>query len=199
MHKQRVRDIVARIHGELTIAPTAPSMPPPSTATTSENQTTVEVKSEIAVSEQVEIPFVPASERQQTKLVTTTTTEKDTIVVVGKPQRKKRKKERKAADASGTGSPQLESEEAADATAFDYSAVSNILDEASDHEPDASVGSGRKRKQKQRQRQGKGIQYHTRYVGLTCTFVGPPDTSAFRAPPKAPAEVRRGNQSRTFR
>ncbi|KAI0088479.1 hypothetical protein BDY19DRAFT_1007236 [Irpex rosettiformis] len=178
VHKQRVRDIVARIHGELVIAPSAPSLP---LNATSEIQTTIEAKSEAGITGQVEMAFVPAHEREGKRLVTTVTAEKDTIVIVGQPQRKKRKRDKKTAQTSDTAHAKLESEEAADTTAFDYSTVPNILDDGSDHEPDANAGGPRKRKQKQRGGQG------------------PPDTTGFRAPPKAPAEVRRGNQSRTFR
>ena len=167
---------------------------------TPEIQTIAEVKSEaVAVAGQVEIPFVPANERQVNKLVTA---EKDgAIVVVGQPQRKKRKKDKKAADASGSASPKPESDEAAGTTPFDYSTVSNILDEGSEHEPDTTVESGRKRKQKQKQRPGRGERKATwSRVNIRLTaLLAPPDTSAFRAPPKAPAEVRRGNQSRTFK
>ncbi|KAI0345691.1 hypothetical protein BDW22DRAFT_1426352 [Trametopsis cervina] len=170
---QRVRDVVARIHGGLSIAPAMPSLPAASASIAAEESGNMEVVPE-TITEQVEIPFVPANERQD-KRAAVVETVADTIVVVGQPQRKKRKREKKAADVSNV---QRESEQPAADAEFDYSTVSNILDEGSDHEPAGPVGGPRKRKQK-----GQG---HV-------------DHGGFRAPPKAPSEVRRGNQSRTFR
>lgn len=149
-HRLKVRDVVARIHGTLVIAPSAPTCPSStSSGTSSADLGRVELSTD-TVADQIEIPFVPAGERQgQPRGVETV---KDTIVVVGQPARKKRKREKKipvGASASVSATPpREESEPAKDETPFDYSAVSNILDDGSDHEPTDVAGSARKRKQR---------------------------------------------------
>jgi exosome complex exonuclease RRP6 len=149
VRKERVQETVKRIHGSLSIVPTAPSAPlRPSEKPISEEPTPEEVAG------QIEIPFVPADERHETAAMATIETVKDTIIVVGQPQRKKRKREKKASRASTMTSPNAEAAAEVDDVEFDYTAVSNILDEGSDHEPDATLGSGRKRKQKQK-KQGR--------------------------------------------
>ncbi|EKM49624.1 uncharacterized protein PHACADRAFT_214164 [Phanerochaete carnosa HHB-10118-sp] len=159
LHRKRLQDVVSRIHGSLAIAPSVPKIVAPAAAAVAEQAE--------EVPGQVEMPFVPASERQETARTVTAETAKDSIVVVGQSQRKKRKR---------VAAVNVEREGEVEET-FDYSTVSNILDEGSDHEPEA-VGGGRKRRQKT---QGRF------------------DYGGFRAPPKAHSEVKSGNQSRTFK
>ncbi|KAI0700067.1 ribonuclease H-like domain-containing protein [Cytidiella melzeri] len=172
LRKQRVQDV----HGRLVTGPAAPSITlPPKVADSASAESARE-----NIPGQAEMPFVPAKERQEINPAAVVTTVKDAIVVVGQPQGKKRKRDKKAAGSSVVAMPRAESEIAAASTPFDYTAVSNILDDGSDHEPETTLGGGRKRKQKHKAQ-------------------GQPEQGGFRAPPKAPSEVRRGNQSRTFK
>ncbi|GJE91818.1 Exosome complex exonuclease rrp6 [Phanerochaete sordida] len=165
---RRLRDVVARIQGALAIAPAVPT-PAAAAALVSKDESAVEEEVE-EVPGQVVVPFVPAAERQEVRPAAEAV--QDTLVVVGAAQRKKRKRAavKAAADADADAG------EGAEEAAFDYGAVSNILDEGSDHEPEAA--GGRKRRQKM---QGRF------------------DYGNFRAPPKAQNEPKSGNQSRTFK
>lgn len=169
---------MSRIQGSLTIAPSAPKVV--AAAGTADMSSAAGVEKGEDVPGQVEMPFVPASERQEMKR-TNVEQEQDSIVVVGQSQRKKRKR---------VAAIKVEKEgEAALEETFDYSAVSNILDEGSDHEPE-----GRKRRQKT-----QGVFYRTVLVVPHLTLSGRFDYGNFRAPPKAHSEVKSGNQSRTFK
>ena len=95
------------------------------------------------VAGQIQMPFVPASERQGKRTIIEDTV-KDAIVVVGQSQRKKRKRAGAGA-AAAVKAEKSDGDESAEA--FDYGAVPNILDEGSDHESGAVEG-GRKRRQK---------------------------------------------------
>jgi exosome complex exonuclease RRP6 len=148
----------------------------------------VEIEQTEAVAGQVEMPFVPANERQQGKRTVVEETVKDSIVVVGQAQRKKRKRipGAKAVEKTDGDAPPQET--------LDYSSVSNILDEGSDHEPE--VQGGRKRRQKT---QGTFCVLDVCADCSPCSSPGRFDYGNFRAPPKAHSEVKSGNQSRTFK
>ncbi|KAI0671048.1 hypothetical protein C8Q78DRAFT_1190600 [Trametes maxima] len=168
-------ETAARIHRTLVITPTVPK----AVAAKIKEETTVEEAGEdvLKTEDGVELPFVPAPARG-----TKPEPVDDTIVVVGQAKRKKRKrageKGGEADNDPGTG-PAEEAAEEGEVEAFDYGSVSNILDDGSDHERDEVRGGRKKRKQ------GKGT---------PTSFYGD-----FPAPPKAHSEVKRGNQSRTFR
>ncbi|KAH9922677.1 uncharacterized protein B0H18DRAFT_1017430 [Fomitopsis serialis] len=168
--KIRFRELVARIHGTLVIAPSVPAVETSGSPVPDANKAVKEgadadgegaADSGPAVEEAVEIPFVPAAQRTRTEAV-----EDDSIVVVG--QRRGKKRKRVAKGAKGDGAEAVE--------AFDYGAVSNILDE--EPEPDAEDAGAKKRKKKQ----VAGYQY-----------------GDFPAPPPARAQPQSGNQTRTFR
>lgn len=135
---------VARIHEALAIAPIAPKVTQSTAAVESEPETG---GSEV-VGAQAEIPFIPASQRQEGAQDALEGPVKDSIVMVGQASRKKRKRTK-----GESASNKSTKEEDGSAEPFDYSTVSNILDEGSDHEPEAA-GSMRKRKQRT---QGKGV------------------------------------------
>lgn len=90
---------------------------------------------------QIEIPFVPAAQRQITKTTTIVEEkEKDTIVIVGQSKTKKRKRTRTSA-AGGSQSRGTEikaeptsGESAVEAEPFDFASVPNILDDNPDVE-----------------------------------------------------------------
>ncbi|KAJ3559317.1 hypothetical protein NM688_g420 [Phlebia brevispora] len=137
---KRFLSAVARIHEGLVIAPTAPKVAQPMAAVA--NVAPVEPKgANEVVGAQVEIPFVPANERHETKHAALDVTTKDSIVVVGQASRKKRKRTKGESATSKVAKEEQASEP------FDYSTVPNILDEGSDHEAEAPQGT-RKRKQK---------------------------------------------------
>jgi exosome complex exonuclease RRP6 len=106
---------------------------------------------------QIEIPFVPAIQRQIPAVVE----DKDTIVVVGKPKVKKRKRtktlvvnEDKSAKNAGEGIPSVtlvESGSEGKDESFDFASVPNILDD----NPDMEDRSPMKKKQK-KQKKGQG-------------------------------------------
>ena len=132
--------MVARIHGTLVIAPSVPRLP---SAATDPGKVGQEGDADAddeaadasrAVAGAAEIPFVPAAQRARAEPV-----EDDSIVVVGQRRPKKRKRAPKVTKTE-QGSEPVE--------AFDYGAVSNILDD--DPEPeveDASAAKKRKKKQ----------------------------------------------------
>ncbi len=148
INRARFLEAAIRIHSKLVIAPSVPSLIAQSTpdsaaqaaaAATGKDDPTV-LKNE----GHAEIPFIPASQRAAPVTVD------DTIVVVGQPKKKKRKRvadKEKADTAAGTASPKEEGE--MEAEAFDYTSVSNILDDGSDHEADLPNA-------KKRQKHAKG-------------------------------------------
>ena len=101
------------------------------------------------LSAQVEIPFVPASQRLDTKHKNTEDSVKDSIVVVG-AQRKKRKR------VKGEGAATKPKE---DVDEFDYSTVPNILDDGSDHEEE-TVDKKRKRKHREGEHISSSAPWH---------------------------------------
>ncbi|KAI0643061.1 ribonuclease H-like domain-containing protein [Trametes meyenii] len=168
-------ETAARIHRTLVIAPTVPRAA--EAKIKEENALENTGEDVLKTDDGVEIPFVPASARGIKPEPVD-----DTIVVVGQAKRRKRKRAGEkggTTDAgSGTGAVEEAGEEG-EMEVFDYGSVSNILDDGSDHERE-EVGGGRKKR-----KQGKGT---------ATSFYG-----NFPAPPKAHSEVKRGNQSRTFR
>lgn len=97
---------------------------------------------------QVEIPFVPASQRPAKQ------EEKDTIVIVGKVRQKRKRK----ADL-----PAEKVEEP-----FDFSSVPNILDD--DHEPVKEEEETDKRRKKQKKTNKKGLSIGSKSVKLLVIF-----------------------------
>jgi exosome complex exonuclease RRP6 len=101
---------------------------------------------------QVEIPFVPAAQRQAATVIEEK--ERDTIVVVGKPKTKKRKRTKSTVAPSsqvvdkGIALDGKESEEG-----FDFASVSNVLDE------NPEVEAKKPMKKRQKKRKGKSDAY----------------------------------------
>lgn len=124
---------------------------------------------------QIEMPFVPADQRQITNLGMN-----DGIVVVGQRQ-KKRKRDRTAKrteDAARKSSTSAPEDPEVEVEEYDYASASNILDEGAELLDD---GTGKKRKLGKREGRG-GFHY-----------------GDFPAPPRNPTEIRSGNRSYTFR
>jgi len=129
---------------------------------------------EIMLDAQIEIPFVPRSQRQFTTTTTSNNNNNnnkeeaeqqesdipDTIVVVGKKRKRARNRKQKLTDTAQDQTAQITqtTKEGAGARGgeemFDFMAVSNILDDEHDHELDPDVRRPLK-KQKQKQKQGK--------------------------------------------
>ena len=107
---------------------------------------------------QIEIPYVPESQRKTTKVV------EDSIIVVGQARQKKRKRTRTAVDAdlvsSAEGSQLKTAEGGVTQEPFDFSAVPNILDDIPNTED-------MRHRKKKKQKQNKGVFER----GLYCIFV----------------------------
>jgi hypothetical protein len=96
----------------------------------------------------IEIPYIPASNRQTTQIA------EDTIIVVGQRQVKKRKRTKNTTPdvsetAEGTSATKRHKSPSEDdvSECFDYSAVPNILDDLPEPERvDAKPGKGKKKK-----------------------------------------------------
>ncbi|KAF5315383.1 hypothetical protein D9619_007468 [Psilocybe cf. subviscida] len=173
------QDLVAKINRSFTLGSSAPQLPvpvlPTSTPEPPANVQAETARFDEATGMQVEIAYMPASQRPTKVKAAAELKEPDTIVVVGQARQKRKRKEPKAT-ASGqeskSGTPGAEDEDAAEP--FDFSAVSNILDDNPDTED---------RKKKRQKKQPK-----------TGQFFGD-----FPAPPKAYSELKSGNQSHTFK
>ncbi|KAF9446370.1 hypothetical protein P691DRAFT_794509 [Macrolepiota fuliginosa MF-IS2] len=174
----RFQELVAKINSTLVIVPTVPKI----IDGDAEGSTTSTTALEDATGMQIELPFVPAAQRQTITRVEEK--EKDTIVVVGQSKAKKRK--RTKANAVNQNRSQSKDEElkpetdtnddnTAEAETFDFASVPNILDDNPDVEDRKPV--------KKKQRKGKGGQFF----------------GDFPAPPKAHSEFKGGNQSHTFK
>ncbi|KAL4249292.1 Exosome complex exonuclease Rrp6-like protein [Abortiporus biennis] len=182
---RRFEDVISRIHQGLIIAPSIPKPTNVNSKVSAEKQQS-SGSAEQPQAEQVEIPFVPVSQRQ-TKPVETQ--QDDTIIVVGQTTTARQKKRKRAAGGKTSGreeggsTPKAQTPTATsgneDGEAFDFNALPSVLDEGSDHES-STLDGGRKKKQKQ-----KGQANYT--------------YGDFRAPPKAHSQLKAGNQSRTFR
>ncbi|KAG5642308.1 hypothetical protein DXG03_003028 [Asterophora parasitica] len=171
-------EVVARINSTLVIAPSIPKIVEQGAAPVPQEDV---IMAESGM--QVEIPFVPAAQRK-----TTAQTVDDSIVVVGQARQKKRKRTKSTPDGAVSASaeglsqkskPQHEGsgskDEPGEPEPFDFSAVPNILDDNPHTEE-----TKQKKRQKKQKRGGE--------------FYGD-----FPAPPKAHSEVKRGNQSHTFK
>jgi len=182
----RFLTILARIHSTLSIAPSLPtpslhSAQSPADGVTTANPSnqaasqspTAADSSTLTLPGAVELPFVPAVERQRERGEAS----EDAIVVVGQARARKRKRTGAKGKAEGDGEAK-EAKEAIEVEPFDYAAASNILDEGP--EPEAEERAGRKKK-----KQAKGA--------------APYQYGDFGAPPKAHSQPKSGNVSRTFR
>jgi len=170
------KDVVARIHSSLVIVPSAPQIEVQITSSTEVAVTTAPVDGGTGM--QVEIPFIPLSQRQTAAVVD------DSIVVVGQARQKKRKRERtKTIDESIKSNGKAkegEMEAEGEPEAFDFSSVPNILDDVPDSE-----NSAKRVKRKKKEKEGGNRKGN---------FYGD-----FPAPPKAHSELKTGNQSVTFK
>ncbi|KAF5374147.1 hypothetical protein D9615_008827 [Tricholomella constricta] len=175
-------EVVARINSTLVIAPSAPKVLEQGTALVPQDDVIMESSIPEVSGMQVEIPFVPASQRKATQAV------EDSIVVVGQAKQKKRKRAKPAPDGaastSAEGSSQKNKPQNEDAGSrdeseghepFDFAAVPNILDDNPNTED-------MKQKKRQKKQKSGGVFY-----------------GDFPAPPKAHSELKRGNQSHTFK
>ncbi|KAF8621412.1 hypothetical protein AX15_007824 [Amanita polypyramis BW_CC] len=192
------KQLVSRINSTLVIAPSAPKV---TTAKKTEDiNGGIDSEVEDILGMQVEVPFVPASERKPNILDERV---EDTIVIVGRPHARKRKRsavpkaiskqhgpsvvrdaERVDSVSKKEGCDSQESEMAIHETSggqrdFDFSAVPNILDDDPDNEAE-----DRRSKQKKLKKQPKAKAM---------------SHGNFPAPPKAHSEFKGGNQSHTFR
>ncbi|KAG6868017.1 hypothetical protein C0993_008359 [Termitomyces sp. T159_Od127] len=155
-------DVVTRINSTLAIAPKLPRVTEPNTEHIPENgpEDARALPSEIA-GMQVDVPFVPASQRRAVHIV-----EDDSIVVVGQARYKKRKRTRPSIDGVTPKlteglSPKNQSKKhesgagdnANNDEPFDFTTVSNILDDNLDVEDT-------KQKRQKRQKSGKNINLH---------------------------------------
>ncbi|KAL5482663.1 RRP6 [Sanghuangporus weigelae] len=189
----RYREAISRIHSSLVVSPSIPSV---SKTTSLLNQTEPGVTSpndgvsgavSEAVSEQIEIPFIPAHERQTHSLVTKV--ENDTIISVGRTLERKRKRSRleESTIIANKDVKKVKSEvtdvngvvEAVEPKPeeFDYSSAPNFLDEPI---MDQSIIL---KPQKGKTSKGRsGFEY-----------------GSFPAPPRAYNAVKGANVSHTFR
>ncbi|TCD63167.1 exosome nuclease subunit [Steccherinum ochraceum] len=177
------RDVLFRIHNDLSVAPSLPQVPESKIPDATEALENI-------IPDQVEIAYVPPEKRTATAPVVD-----DTIVVVGQKKRK-RPKISKLEKFSELPEPQSitasESTPALDIIDEDGNATglnpaldavsvgqaafgSNILDDGSDHEAESSRNLKKKRK-------GGGGGFY----------------GDFKAPPKAHSQMQKGNVSRTF-
>ncbi|CAA7266028.1 unnamed protein product [Cyclocybe aegerita] len=179
----RFKDLVTKINKSLALAPSVPQL---SVVTASAPSATPgEPKQEVdeATGMEVEIPYVPASQRT-TKQVPVKE-ERDTIVVVGQARKKRKRKATEVADGEESAASKKDKGDLAatkmagadDEEPFDFAKVPNILDD----NPDLEEGSKKRKRQKKQGNKGG-------------TFYGD-----FPAPPKAYSEVKSGNQSYTFK
>ncbi|KAE9407814.1 hypothetical protein BT96DRAFT_986444 [Gymnopus androsaceus JB14] len=174
----RFAEVVERIHSTLVIAPSSLKASIQHAADTTqassvEQSTTMDTEEDILPSSaQVEMPFVPASQRAIKSRAGSTVD--DAIVMVGQTRRKKRKRTKDAK--SGDGTPKTENEDEETAP-FDFDSAPNILDDA----PAAEQSAIPRKKAKQAKAGGRG-------------FYGD-----FPAPPKAHSELKSGNKSHTFK
>lgn len=155
---------------------------------------------------QVEIPYIPASQRHPAHTI------EDSIVVVGQARQKKRKRTKVAPDGPAAlpsaessnvgGTPQQQQNAGSnddppteESVPFDFSAVPNILDDNPNSEET-------KKKRQRKQKHGMCILYDPfdvfPFIPLSY-LSGGEFYGDFPAPPKAHSELKRGNQSHTFK
>ncbi|KAF9221508.1 hypothetical protein BS17DRAFT_784858 [Gyrodon lividus] len=206
---ERFKALVEKIHKTLVIAPVVPTPavsvktePRESTqsgifinASTNSSSTAPSVSASTPAA-QVEIPFVPAHQRQSTlNPLIYAPLEDDTIIVVGQGGARQRKRKREktrglgqiAPSKSGARSGASTSDQGGEVEEFDYSNVPNLLDGDGDDrgvgEPGGVGGEGETKKKKQGQVRGSGLFEY----------------GNFRAPPRDQREVKSGNKTHTFR
>ena len=180
----------------------------PSSDTTKVEITSSDIPSETP--EQIEIPFVPAAERQ-TKVATVV---EDTIVVVGQPRQKKRKRTKAAGvdDETKVPAPAVQpskkarskdgeaSKSEADIEPFDYANTSNLLDDSPAVDTDINSKASKKGKFKKGASHLDVYEYVPDALLMTSIGIGRGfDTGGFPSAPRANHEVRSGNQSHTFK
>ncbi|KAH8077042.1 hypothetical protein BXZ70DRAFT_1013066 [Cristinia sonorae] len=199
------RDILFRIHNELTVAPSIPKPPPPQPETTLEEvlmEGQAQATTTTNIPGQIELAYIPPEQRQAA--TATTPVVDDTIVVVGQKKRKRAKHkplqnladlpEPKTSIMAVDSTPDVQvvadgdadAEDGAatgvntalDAAPFDFEASgSNILDDGSDHEAESASRGKKKRKG------GSGLFEY----------------GNFKAAPKAHSQLQKGNFSRTLK
>ncbi|RDB15305.1 Exosome complex exonuclease rrp6 [Hypsizygus marmoreus] len=172
-------DLVARINSTLVIVPSAPKILRERKEVVLQEDIALQTSTPGAPDMQVEMPYVPAAQRRTTQVV------EDSIVVVGQARQKKRKRTKSApegvepslsAEGSGPKKTRQQGNGSKDEPGtFDFSAVPNILDD------NPNTEDSKKKKRQKKQKNG-GMFY-----------------GDFPAPPKAHSELKRGNQSHTFR
>ncbi|KAF9236464.1 ribonuclease H-like domain-containing protein [Melanogaster broomeanus] len=198
---ERFKGLVERIHKTLIIAPVV-STPAVSTqpqestahgmsidAGTNNSSFTASVTAPPGSAAQVEIPFVPAHQRQsQSNSLIYAPLEDDTIIVVGqggaRQRKRKREKPRGVPSKSGARSGAADSgsstgDQEGQAEEFDYANVPNLLDNTDDGREGSEPGGVGDRDEKKRKKQK---QYGN-----------------FRVPPRDQREVKSGNKAHTFR
>ncbi|KZT28826.1 hypothetical protein NEOLEDRAFT_1057691 [Neolentinus lepideus HHB14362 ss-1] len=173
----RFQDVVSRIHSTLSIAPTVPTaLLSAAKSQPSDPSPPAPAPEPPATGQPAEIPFVPPSQRQPKPTIEVLD---DTIVLVGQARQRKRKRSDKPKAAKEKSKSSVDAEEVVEP--FDYSTVSNILDDAPDVE-DAPAGKKKRRQREKAKGQLPVYQYGN-----------------FPAPPRAHREVKSGNQSLTFK
>ncbi|KAI5121065.1 hypothetical protein M0805_008580 [Coniferiporia weirii] len=201
---ERYSEVVARIHGALVVAPSLLKTLGLSASLNGKDSIStwplgVAQSSAAAESEPIEIPFIPAAQRQPQ--VPTSTEVTDSIVVVGQARQKKRKRSKQQVDAGsddaeggeeggneskkakGKSKPTVDVDsnvglEMPEIEPFDYASAPNFLDG-----PVMDSSSVRKpARTKAKNSKGRAFEYGN-----------------FPAPPRAFNEVKGANKSHTFR
>ncbi|KAF8802130.1 hypothetical protein BYT27DRAFT_7113139 [Phlegmacium glaucopus] len=169
--KPHVNELVDKINRSFVMAPVVPQISLAARETPDEG---MEVSSM-----EVEIPFIPASQRPAKVLEE----EQDTIVVVGQARQKRKRIKSGAGDGVEAGSGSAGGKKKTkvkdgteDREAFDFSVIPNILDD------NPNIGDGNNKKKRDKKAKKGGVFY-----------------GDFPAPPKAHSELKSGNQSRTFK
>ncbi|KAK7464754.1 exosome nuclease subunit [Stygiomarasmius scandens] len=220
---RRFEEVVAKIHSTLVIGASVPIARPVGKISTTITDTTAtltataghdsEEENETLSSKiQVELPFIPASQRASSSK-SAVAIQDDTIVVVGQARRKKENKRKR--DKVKLDEDEIESGEAVNGQeanedevsrpktkrskktpkketssdeqelgTFDFSSTPNILDAVPTTAQDIQPGIGRKKKDNKKDKEKKG----------SSMFYGD-----FPAPPKAHSELKSGNIAHTFK
>lgn len=146
-------------------------------------------------SAQVEMPYIPASQRAIKTHAGSTAD--DAIVVVGQTQTRRKKRKRAPKDtkpSEGTANEDKDSEEG-EMTPFDFASAPNILDEA----PAAEQSALPRKKAKQTKGMLQSFSSPCKHDVSLLGGSGKAFTGNFPAPPKAYSEVKSGNKSHTFK
>ncbi|KLO08654.1 hypothetical protein SCHPADRAFT_599955 [Schizopora paradoxa] len=156
----RYQEVLCKIHATMGVTPTMPVLETSAAAME-------EAPSEIPG--QIEIPFVPLSQRKPVAEEVP-----DTIVVVGQVGKKRKRVKNLSGESDPNKRPKDELQD--DLEPFDYDSAANLLDGPSTDQ------RGKKAEVKPREKKGPNLPY-----------------GSFPAPPRAYNEVKAGNQSHTFR